>query len=99
MKVTFAETDRQKILAAIKTAMGERKLAEMVSFEMAAGEMNVTISKLGKSVISFKERTVPAGLEYTLAGEKLALTHRAFKDEVTKKIMNVIEKAGGKVQA
>jgi hypothetical protein len=99
VKVTFAESDRQKVLAAIKTAMGDRKLGEMVKFEMDAGAMNVVINKLGKSVISFKEKTLPSGLEYTLAGEKIALTHRAFKDEVQQKIMSVIEKAGGKVQA
>lgn len=77
--------------------MGERKLADMVNFALKTGQLEVTISKLGTSVLQFSEKDTDKGLEYTLANEKIALTHRAFKDEVTQKIARVIEKAGGKV--
>ena len=97
MRVHFPETDRNKVLANIKTALGDRKLAEMVNFAMAPGKLEVTISKLGTSVLSFAEKSVEKGLEYTLASEKIAFAHKAFKDEVTQKIIRVIEKAGGKV--
>jgi hypothetical protein len=97
MKVLFQETDRSKVLADIKSALGDRKLSEMVSFAMTTGNLEVTISKFGTSTLQFSEKPVANGLEYSLANEKIAFAHKAFKDEVTQKILRVIEKAGGKV--
>lgn len=97
MKVTFAEKNRDKILESIKAAMAGRKLAEMVDIALTKGKLEVTISKLGTSTLLFQEKENDKGLEYNLTSEKIAFTHRAFKDEVTDKIVKVIEKAGGKV--
>lgn len=97
MKVSFTGKDRDKILQQIKDAMGDRSLSQMVSFKMGQGLLEVVISKLGTSTLQFKESETPAGLDFILANEKIAFTHKAFKDEVTAKIMRVIEKAGGKV--
>jgi hypothetical protein len=97
MKVLFNETDRTKILAGIKEAMGDRKLAEIVRFEMNSGTLEVIISKLGTSTLTFKEKIADQGIEYALTNEKIAFTHKAFKDEVTNKILSVIKDAGGKV--
>ena len=99
MKIKFAEKDRQKILAAIQTTMGDRKLGEMVSFKLVSAGLDVVISKLGTSTISFKEKVMDDGIEYTLAGEKIAFAHKPFKDEVTQKIAKVIQASGGKVTA
>lgn len=99
MKVMFAEKDRGKILAAIHDAMGGRKLAEMVHFNLGKGKLEVVISKLGTSTLQFKEHEVASGIEYSLESEKIAFAHKAFKDEVKSKILSVIEKAGGKVLA
>lgn len=97
MKVYFAEKDRHKILENIKIAMGDRRLAELVQFSLEPGKLDVTISKLGTSVIHFSEQDTGTGLEYALKSEKIALTHRGFKDEVREKIIDCLEKAGGKV--
>jgi hypothetical protein len=97
MKVFFTESDRSKILASIKAAMGDRKLAEIVNFSLTPGNLEVTISKLGTSTLTFKEKQVNNGFEYALANEKIAFTHKAFKDEVTDKIVKVIQAAGGQV--
>lgn len=97
MKVFFGEKDRDKILASIKTAMGDRALAQMVSFNLIKGQLEVIISKFGTSVLVFKDRETDVGIEYVLSSEKIAFTHKAFKDDVTAKIARVIEKAGGKV--
>ncbi len=97
MKVYFAEKDRLKILDNIKTAMGDRRLAEMVQFSLEAGRLDVTISMLGTSIIHFSEQDTGSGLEYSLKSEKIALTHRGFKDDVRDKIIRCLEKAGGKV--
>ena len=99
MRILFSETDRQKVLQNIKDSLGQRKLAEMLAFDVSPGNLTVTISKLGTSVLSFTEKSVNAGLEYTLSGEKIALAHRAFKGEVTEKIIKIVEKAGGQVTA
>jgi hypothetical protein len=97
MKVLLAEKDRQKIHKSIQTAMGDRALSQMVSLKMDQGKLDVVISKLGTSTLSFKEQELASGDEFNLANEKIAFTHKAFKDEVTAKIVKVIEKAGGKV--
>ena len=97
MRISFSETDRQKVLGSIKDALGQRKLAEMLDFSVSPGSLTVTIKQLGTSVLSFSEKSVAAGLEYTLSSEKIALTHRAFKGEVTEKIIKIIEKAGGQI--
>lgn len=97
MKVYFEGKDRHKILENIKIAMGDRRLAELVQFSLDGGKLEVTISKLGTSVIHFSEQETGSGLEYALKSEKIALTHRSFKDEVREKIIHCLEKAGGKV--
>lgn len=97
MKLSFSEKNRDKILASIKEAMAGRKLADMVNIALTKGKLEVTISKLGTSTLTFAEKESDKGLEYSLTTEKIAFAHKAFKDEVTEKIRKVIEKAGGKV--
>jgi hypothetical protein len=97
MKIDFNEKDRKKILASIQEAMGGRKLAELVKFNLKPDALEVVISKLGTSTLTFSESAATSGLTYKLTSEKIAFTHKAFKDEVTQKIMAVIEQAGGKI--
>ena len=98
MKAFFTEKDRNKILDNIRIAMGDRKLGEIVKFALKPEGLEITISKLGTSILQFAEKATDKGLEYTLVSEKIAFTHRALKDEVAQKIVNVIEIAGGKVK-
>lgn len=97
MKVSFKEKDRSKIVESIRVAIGDRRLAELVRFSLENDGLQVTISKLGTSVIHFNEHETEAGLEYVLKSEKIALTHRSFKDEFLDKIIRCLEKAGGQV--
>lgn len=97
MKIVFEEKDRTKILASIEQALGGRELAKMVHFTVGSGKLEVTISKMGTSVLTFSEQEHAQGIEYTLSNEKIAFTHKPFKDDVTAKIVKVIETAGGKV--
>ncbi|MBM4252652.1 MAG: hypothetical protein FJ146_11825 [Deltaproteobacteria bacterium] len=99
MRVKFNESDRNIVLEHIKAALGQRKLADLLDFSVSPGSLIVKISKLGTSELSFTEKPVASGLEYTLTGEKIALAHRAFKGEVTEKIIKIVEKAGGTVVA
>lgn len=100
MKVTFkSEKDANKIISKIKTAMGDRQLGQMVDFSCEGKQVVVTISKLGTSKLFFDHKVQGDDSQLTLTSEKIALTHKAFKDEVTEKILSVIKQAGGNITA
>jgi len=97
MKFRFPKQDGKSIIKAIEQALGGRSLADMVKFEATAANLVVTISKLGTSTLTFARSDAGNEVEYALKEEKIAFAHKAFKDEVTQKLLNVIEKAGGKL--
>lgn len=97
MKVKFDIKDPAAVLSNIKEALGMRELSKMVEFNAGNNSLVVTINKLGTSTLIFDETELEDGLEYELTKEKIAFTHRAFKDDVTNKLVKVMEKAGGKV--
>lgn len=97
MNISFKEKDPAAVIKKIEGAMGGRKLADMVSFELNGSLLRIVISKLGKSFLDFNVKQDAAGTNFMLTSEKIAMTHKAFKSEVTEKIVKVIEQAGGKV--
>jgi len=97
MKFRFPKQDGKTIVKAIQEALGGRSLADLVKFDANPSSLIVTISKLGTSTLTFSRAEAGDEVEYTLQEEKIAFTHRAFKDDVTQKLLNVIEKAGGKL--
>ena len=97
MRISFAEDNLSLIVEKIKSTLGTRELSKMVNFEIKGQEMVVTISKLGTSSLHFTFEKKTAGCVLTLTKEKIALTHKPLKGEVTGKIVKVIEKAGGQV--
>jgi hypothetical protein len=97
MKFRFPKQDGKAIVKAIEEALGGRSLADMVKFDSNPSSLIVTISKIGTSTLTFARAEAGNEVEYTLKEEKIAFTHKAFKDEVTKKLLSVIEKAGGKL--
>ncbi len=99
MNIQFQEKDRQTVLTQIKDAMGDRQLSKMVSFDFVGDEMVVTISKLGTSTLHFKCSQNVQGTHFVLSKEKIALAHRPMKAEVSARVLKVIEKAGGVIQA
>lgn len=99
MNIQFQEKDPQVVLSKIKEAMGDRQLGKMVSFDLSGDEMVVTISKLGTSTLHFKYSQNVQGTHFVLAKEKIALAHRPMKADVSAKVLNVIQKAGGVIQA
>lgn len=99
MNVKFPEKDLGVIIDKIKNALGGRELGKMVSFDQVGNEMIVTISKFGTSTLTFSNKSGTDGSQLKLEKEKIALTHRALKGEVTEKIVKVIQQAGGTVTA
>ncbi|MEZ4741702.1 MAG: hypothetical protein R3B45_04525 [Bdellovibrionota bacterium] len=97
MKFYFPESDTEKIVKSLKKALSGRKLGKMVDFNNEATKIRVTISKLGTSNIDFKQTPAKDGVEWTLTSEKIAFSHKAFKDEVIEKINKIIESVGGTV--
>ena len=97
MKFRFPKQDGKSIVKLIETALGGRSLAELVKFESSPTNLVVTISKLGTSTLTFGRSEVGQEVEYVLKEEKIAFTHKAFKEDVTQKLLNIIEKAGGKL--
>ena len=97
MKFEFPKKTAAEIVETIKEAMGGRQLSDMVNFAVDGSNIKVTISKLGTSVLNFLVAQKNDKTEIELGEEKIAFTHRAFKDEVKQKLVGVITKAGGKV--
>jgi len=97
MRFVFTEKDPQKILETITSELGGRELGKLLNLELNASELVVTISKLGTSVLRFAQKKLSDGVEFALTEEKIAFTHRAFKDDMTAKLAKLVEKSGGKV--
>jgi hypothetical protein len=99
MNIFFAKTNPADVVAEINAVLNGRKLGDLVTLEHAGDEITVVIAKAGTSKISFKAEKKPEGITLKKSGEKIALTHRLFKDDVTQKFLQVVEKAGGKILA
>jgi hypothetical protein len=98
MKISFPKQEPKKIVSAIKKALGDRSLAEMVDFAVDKSSMVITISKMGTSTLTFTKEEDGDRLLFTMSGEKIAFTHRAFKGEVTDALLKIVKKAGGTVE-
>jgi len=97
MKFSFKETDAKAVHQKIVNALGGRELGKIVQFELSADDLTVVISKLGTSTLKFAHLAKDGGMLFNLVSEKIAFTHRAFKDDVKEKICRVIESVGGKI--
>jgi hypothetical protein len=98
MKISFPKQEPKKIVTAIKKAMGDRALSEMVEFAIDKAQMVITISKLGTSTLTFDKEVDGDKILFTMVEEKIAFTHRAFKGEVTEALVKIVKKAGGTVE-
>ncbi len=99
MNISFKEKDPKVVIKKIEEAMVGRPLASIVSFDLKGSGLRITISKLGQSFLDFDVLSNASGTQFKLKSEKIAFTHRAFKNEVTEKITHLVEKAGGKTLA
>ncbi len=97
MKFEFPKKQPAEIVESIKEAMGARQLSDMVSFAVDGNNIKVTISKLGTSTLQFLVKQGADKTEISLGEEKIAFTHKVFKEEVKTKLAAIINKAGGKV--
>lgn len=97
MKFFFSDKDPKVVNDKILGALGARELGKIVQFELGKNDLTVTIAKMGTSTLKFNHSEKNGGRQFELAEEKIAFTHRAFKQDVLDKLCQIIEKCGGKV--
>lgn len=97
MEFSFPDTDTQTVTDKIMEKLGGRELGKMVSFNPTPEGLEVVISKLGTSRLSFSKTENNGFAIFRLTEEKISLTHRAFKDEVQAKMRKIIVQAGGTI--
>lgn len=100
MKIIFDKQDPSEVIEKIKEKLLGRKLGRMVVFNLdQSNNLEVIIKKLGTSKIAFSYQEIDASMEWHLSKEQISLSHKAFKNEVLNKIVNIVEHTGGKVIA
>ncbi len=97
MKISFKETDAKKIVKTLADSLEDRELGKICKFSLDGNNIIITISKMGTSEIVFAGKPAKDGMEFALSKEKIAFTHRPFKDEVIDKIRKVVSGCGGTV--
>ena len=97
MKIHFPKLSNSQIIAQLTKTMEGRSIGDLVKLEEESGNLVVKISKLGTSTLTFTRKEAGDQVEFNLTSEKIAMAHKAFKGEVTDKLVGVIERSGGKV--
>jgi hypothetical protein len=97
MKIKFSKQPNSDIISALRQTMEGRALGQLVSIGEEDGHLVVKISKLGTSTLQFNRSEQGSDAIFTLTVEKIAFAHKAFKDEVKSKFVQVVEKSGGTV--
>lgn len=97
MKIFFRNLTPDAVVNQINASIQGRQIAELVKLNLDGNNLDVTISKLGTSTFSFLCSKNGPDCLIELKNEKIAFAHRAFKDEVLSKLVQIVEKAGGKV--
>lgn len=99
MKIFFPCQSNEDVIDKIKSKMGGRKINDIVQFESLDAGLNIVIKSMGTSKLIFDRQDDKKEICFTLTKEKIALTHRAFKDGLTDKLVKIIEEAGGRVES
>ena len=97
MKIQFPKQLNSELVTNLKDAMAGRSLGDLVTIEEHSEGILIKITKLGTSTLQFERNDTAKFAMFTLTSEKIAFAHKAFKDEVKSKLIQVIEKSGGTV--
>jgi hypothetical protein len=80
----------------VETALQGRDLGQITKFTLEGQELRVVFSKLGTTELKFRIESRPEGFKAELVSEKVALTHRPLKADITAKLARVMEREGAK---
>ncbi len=97
MKLSFPAKSLDEIVNQINDMLTGRELGKIAKVSREGDDLLVTLSKFGTSTLIFSFENKDNQLCGELTSEKIAFTHRAFRDEVKEHLVKVIEKCGGKV--
>lgn len=84
----------QDFLKKVEAALEGRDLGEITRFKLQGNELLVIFSKLGTTELKYKIDQQGDGFKALLAGEKVALTHRPLKADITARLARVMEREG-----
>lgn len=91
---TSADVSISQFVKNVEAALEGRDLGDIVSFKLTGTELLVTFSKLGKSELKYAVESASSGFKAKLVAEKIALTHRPLKSDITSRLARVMEKQG-----
>lgn len=97
LKIHFDLKDPEEVVKLIQDQLAHHEMKKNIAFDLDDDELIVTISKLGTSKLIFREEPSTKGLTFVLASQKVALAHRAFKEEVKESIKEFVIEAGGSI--
>lgn len=80
----------------VESALQGRDLGDITRFALQGQELQVIFSKLGTTELKYKIETRAEGFRAQLVSEKIALTHRPLKADITARLAKVMEREGAK---
>ena len=84
----------QDFVKKVETALAGRDLGEITRFKLQGAELCVVFSKLGTTELKYKIEATDSGFRALLVSEKVALTHRPLKADITARLARVMEREG-----
>ena len=98
MKIYFDKDDIETIVNKVSDKLKHRRLGKIVSFNTSNKNLSVTIKKMGTSCLEFTNTAKDNSIIWELHNEKIALSHRAFKNEVIMKLKEIVHELGGRLE-
>ncbi|MFZ9520049.1 MAG: hypothetical protein ACO3A4_06175 [Silvanigrellaceae bacterium] len=91
-----SEISISELVKRVETALQGRDLGEITRFALKGQELKVVFSKFGTTELTYKVETRSEGFRADLVNEKVALTHRPLKADITARLAKVMEREGAK---
>ena len=91
-----SEVSISELVKRVESALQGRDLGEITRFALNGQQLKVIFSKFGTTELTYKVENRSAGFRADLITEKIALTHRPLKADITARLAKVMEREGAK---
>ncbi|NBW80969.1 hypothetical protein EBR21_04365 [bacterium] len=91
-----SEISITELVNKVESALQGRDLGEITRFALHGQELKVIFTKFGTTELTYKIESRSAGFRAVLVTEKIALTHRPLKADITARLAKVMEREGAK---
>lgn len=78
----------------VEASLQGRDLGEITQFSLNGFELKVIFSKFGTTELKYKIESRAEGFRAELVSERVALTHRPLKADITARLARVMEREG-----